>query len=181
MNFAVAMAVPQLSRRYGNARLLAVGLTCSVVGMAWLSRVSADASYVIGIALPMMLVGAGQGLALSPLTAFGVTGVAPRDAGAASGVVNVAHQMGNSLGLAVHVALAEIGTAGLGGRELLAHRVSISLTSGTIMLTLALLLVLALIVRPRKIVEAVLDAVEPAIAPVVAQDCRASDNMARMA
>lgn len=181
VNFAVAMAVPQLSRRYGNARLLAVGLTFSVVAMAWLSRVSADASYVIGIALPMMLVGAGQGLALSPLTAFGVAGVAPRDAGAASGVVNVAHQMGNSLGLAVLVALAEIGTAGLGGRDLLAHRVSISLTSGTIMLALALVLVLALIVRPRKIVEAVLDQVEPEIAPVVAQDCRASDKMARMA
>jgi EmrB/QacA subfamily drug resistance transporter len=181
VNFAVAMAVPQLSRRYGNARLLAVGLTFSVVAMAWLSRVSADASYVIGIALPMMLVGAGQGLALSPLTAFGVAGVAPRDAGAASGVVNVAHQMGNSLGLAVLVALAEIGIAGLGGRDLLAHRVSISLTSGTIMLALALVLVLALIVRPRKIVQAVLDAVEPEIAPVVAQDCRASDKMARMA
>lgn len=89
--------------------------------------------------------------------------------------------MGNSLGLAVLVALAEIGTAGLGGRDLLAHRVSISLTSGTIMLALALVLVLALIVRPRKIVEAVLDQVEPEIAPVVAQDCRASDKMARMA
>jgi EmrB/QacA subfamily drug resistance transporter len=181
VNFAVAMIVPQLSRRYGNARLLAVGLTCSAVGMAWLSRVSVDTSYVIGIALPMMLIGAGQGLALGPLTAFGVAHVAPRDAGAASGIVNVAHQMGNSLGLAVLIAVAEVGTAGLGGQELLVHRASISLTAGTVMLALALLLVLALIVRPWKIVEAVLDAAEPEIAPVVAQQCRAGDEMARTA
>ncbi|CAN7281565.1 MFS transporter [Phyllobacterium sp. LjRoot231] len=180
VNFAVAMAVPKLSRRYGNPRLLAVGLTCSVVGMAWLSRASIDTSYLISIALPMILVGAGQGLALSPLTAFGVSGVTPRDAGAASGVVNVAHQMGNSLGLAVLIAVAEIGSAGLGGRELLAHRVSISLTAGTAMLALALLLVLALIVRPRKIVE-VSDSTEAEVLPGVVQQCRVSGEVARTA
>jgi EmrB/QacA subfamily drug resistance transporter len=128
VNFAVAMTVPSLSRRHGNARVLAIGLAVCLAGMAWLSRLSLDSGYLLGVALPMVLIGAGQGMALSPLTAFGIAGVAPRDAGAASGVVNVAHQLGNSLGLAILVAVAAAGAGWL---------------------ALALLLVVTMIVRPR--------------------------------
>lgn len=149
VNFAVAMTVPSLSRRYGNARVLAVGLAVCMAGMAWLSRLSVDSGYLLGVALPMVLIGAGQGMALSPLTAFGIAGVAPQDAGAASGVVNVAHQLGNSLGLAVLVAVAAVGAGQLQGAALLAHRVTAALTTGAGWLALALLLVVALIVRPQ--------------------------------
>lgn len=98
------------------------------VGMFWLAQVSLGSSYWIGIGLPMVLIGLGQGFALSPMTASGIAGVAGEDAGAASGVVNVAHQIGNSLGLAVLVAIAVYGTAGLQGTDLLAHRVGTALT-----------------------------------------------------
>ncbi|UVK51491.1 MFS transporter [Mesorhizobium sp. AR02] len=155
VNFAVAMVVPQLTRRFGNGRLLAGGLTLCLLGMAWLSRASFDTAYLTGVALPMVLIGAGQGMALSPLTTSGIAGVAPGDAGAASGVVNVAHQLGNSLGLGVLVAVAAIGAGALDGRELLAYRVGTALTAGSAMLALALLFVCALIVRPRKAVQAV--------------------------
>ncbi|MFZ1925577.1 MAG: hypothetical protein WAU42_05475 [Solirubrobacteraceae bacterium] len=86
VNFAVAMSVPRLTARFGNATLLAVSLAVSVVGMAWLGRLSASTPYLTGIALPMMLIGAGQGGALAPLTSAGIVGVAPEDAGAAGGV-----------------------------------------------------------------------------------------------
>jgi EmrB/QacA subfamily drug resistance transporter len=148
-NFAAAMAVPRLARRFGNGRLLAGSLTLTLIGMAWLSRLTADATYLTSVALPMVLIGLGQGGALAPLTAAGVAGVAPEDAGAASGVVNVAHQLGGSLGLGVLVVVfAAAGSGVLDARELLAHRVAASLTAGTIMLAFALALVLALIVRP---------------------------------
>jgi sugar phosphate permease len=117
--------------------------------MAWLSRVTFGTSYLIGVALPMVLIGAGQGMTLSPLTAAGISGVESRDAGAASGIVNVAHQVGNSLGLAVLVAVSVIGAQGLSGTALLAHRVTLALTSSAGMLALALLLVYTVIVRPR--------------------------------
>jgi MFS family permease len=149
VNFAVAMAVPRLGRRYGGARVMAMGLAVGVAGMAWLSRVSVDGAYLTGVALPMVLIGAGQGMALSQLTASGISGVAPQDAGAASGVVNVAHQLGNSLGLAVLVAIAAVGAGRLQGAALLAHRVTAALTTATGLLALAFLLVWALIVRPR--------------------------------
>lgn len=134
VNFAVALQVPRLTRRVGNARLLALGLAVCLTGMAWLSRVSPAGGYWLAVALPMALIGAGQGMTLSPLTAAGIAGVPAQDAGAASGVVNVAHQLGNSLGLAVLVALA--------GAAPLAQRVTTALTASSVMLVLALALLL---------------------------------------
>jgi EmrB/QacA subfamily drug resistance transporter len=141
VNFIVALQVPRLTRRYGNPRLLVCGLLVCLAGMAWLSRVSADSSYLLAVALPMVLIGAGQGMTLSPLTAAGIAGVSPQDAGAASGVVNVAHQLGNSLGLAVLVALAATGARGVSGIGLLAHRVTTALTASSTFLVLAVLLI----------------------------------------
>ena len=143
VNFGVALCVPRLTRRFGNARLLAMGLGLTLLGMAWLSRVGADTAYWLGVALPMVLIGAGQGMALSPLTAAGVAGVPARDAGAASGIVNVAHQLGSSLGLATLVAISAVGAGRLAGVPLLAHRVNVALGSAAVMLALALLLVLS--------------------------------------
>ncbi|TIO72542.1 MAG: MFS transporter [Mesorhizobium sp.] len=155
MNFAVAMVVPQLTRRLGDGRVLAGGLALALFGMAWLSRASFGTDYWTGVALPMMLIGAGQGMTLSPLTTSGIAGVASEDAGAGSGVVNVAHQLGNSLGLAVLVAVAVIGAGPLGGRDLLAYRYGTALAAGSAMLALALLIVLVLIARPRGAAQAV--------------------------
>jgi predicted MFS family arabinose efflux permease len=153
-NFAVALAVPQLTRRFDNGRLLAAGVAVTLIGMAWLSRLDADSPYLTGVALPMVLIGIGQGGALGPLTAAGIAGVAPEDAGAASGLVNVAHQLGGSLGLGVLVTVfAAAGSAALDARDLLAYRVATALTAGTVMLVLALAVVVALIVRPRTAAE----------------------------
>jgi EmrB/QacA subfamily drug resistance transporter len=148
-NFIVAVRVPQLTRRFGsNGRLLAAGLAITLVGMAWLSRLSADTSYLTGIALPMVLIGIGQGGSLGPLTASGIVGVRAEDAGAASGLVNVAHQLGGSLGLGILVTVAAgAGSVGIGPADLLADRVSTALTGSAVMLALALGVVLLLVVR----------------------------------
>jgi predicted MFS family arabinose efflux permease len=149
VNFAVALAVPWLTSRLGNGRLLAGSLLLAVIGMAWLGRVSADSSYLTAVALPMLLIGAGQGGALAPLTSAGVAGVAAEDAGAAGGVVNVAHQLGGSLGLGLLVTVfAAAGSTGLDGLDLLAHQIGSALTAGAVLLGLAFVVVTALIVRP---------------------------------
>ena len=149
-NFAAAMTIPRLTQRYGNPTVLVGGLLISVVGMAWLSRLGPQTPYLAGIALPMVLIGVGQGGALGPLTAGGLSGVEPRDAGAAGGVTNVAHQIGGSLGLAVLVAVFAAANAGgtLHGGALLAHRIAASLTAGALVLALALVIPVA--VRPRR-------------------------------
>lgn len=150
INFPVALLSPRLQRRFGAGPVLAAGLACCAVGMAWLSRIGIDSDYFTAVALPMVLIGIGQGFALSPMTALGISGVAAADAGAASGVVNVAHQMGSSIGLAILISVAALHAGDLNGPALLAHRVTVALTTSAGMLSLALLLVLMVIVLPRR-------------------------------
>jgi hypothetical protein len=93
----------------------------------------------------------GQGATLGPLTAAGIAGVQPRDAGAASGLVNTAHQLGGSLGLGALVTVFAAATApALDAPHLFAHRVAVALTVGTGLLAAALVLILALVLLPAR-------------------------------
>ncbi len=151
VNFATALAVPRLTARFGNGRLLAAGMGMALVGMVLLSGAGATTHYVTGVMLPMMLIGVGQGGVLSPLTIAGIAGVAAEDAGAASGLVNVAHQLGGSMGLGVlAVVYASAAPVAQDARDALAHRIGAALTGGAVMLALAAALVVVLIVRPRR-------------------------------
>ncbi|MCU1533022.1 MAG: transporter [Arthrobacter sp.] len=139
VNFFVALAVPRLTHRFGNAALLAAGLALALAGMTWLSTITAATPYLTGVALPLVLIGIGQGIAFAPLTAAGIAGVGAKDAGAASGLVNTSHQLGSALGVGVLVALS----ANAGS---LAGSVAIAYTGGSVLLAAALLAVLVLIV-----------------------------------
>ena len=142
--FSMVFVVPRLSARFGSRRLLAGGVVTALVGMSWLSQLSAGTSYLTGVAIPMIILGVGAGAAFTPLTASGVAGVAPEDAGAASGLVNVAHQLGGSLGLGILVTVFASATPSAG----LAHAISTTLMAGTGMLVLTLAIVLFVIRRP---------------------------------
>jgi len=146
--FSMVFVVPRLVARLGSVRLLAGGVVVALVGMTWLSQISAHTPYLTGIALPMIVLGIGAGAAFTPLTAAGVAGVATEDAGAASGLVNVAHQLGGSLGLGVLVTVFASALPAHAHAVGLAHAVSTSLMVGAAMLALALAVVLGLIVRP---------------------------------
>ncbi|MFZ4288405.1 MFS transporter [Variovorax sp. HJSM1_2] len=148
-NFGVAMMVPLLTRKWGNTRLLAIGLGTAAVGMAWLAQVSAHSPYLSSVALPMVLIGVGQGAVLGPLTVAAVAGVHKEDTGAASGLVNVAHQLGGSLGLSVLVVVAAFTTTNTSNTsEHLAQRIANTFHASTVMLLLSLALVLLCIARP---------------------------------
>jgi len=136
VNFAVAMAVPRMTRRVGGAALLAAGALTTLAGTAWLSQADAADGYLAAVALPMLLIGAGQGLAFAPLTSFGIVGAPAADAGAASGLVNTFHQLGMALGLAVLVAVSTPAAGPTG-------RFSAALWGSTTLLGLSLVVVLA--------------------------------------
>ncbi|NWJ26093.1 MFS transporter [Rhizobium sp. RM] len=146
LHVPIAMIVPRLIRRFGRNAVLVAGMIVGIVAMAWLSRAGVGSSYWTAIAMPMLLIGISQGLTLSPLTSSGVARVDNADAGAASGAVNVAHQMGASVGLSVLIAIAAIGSAGLSGADLTAYRVSHAFDAGTVMLVLTLIIALLTIV-----------------------------------
>jgi EmrB/QacA subfamily drug resistance transporter len=146
VNFAVALAIPALVARIGARAPLFVGIALTAGGMLWLSGLGVDSSYLNGVAVPMLLIGAGQGLAFAPMTSFGIAGTAMEDAGAASGVVNTFHQVGMSLGLGVLVAVAAASDTGADVPAVaLAGEVSSALTGATVFLVVALVLGIALI------------------------------------
>jgi hypothetical protein len=97
----------QVSARYlvdrlGSHRLMIIGVAFSTLGMLWLTQLGEHSGYA-AVAGPLLVFGFGNGLAFVPLTTAALEGVDPRDAGAASGLVNVMQQVGGSLGLAVLV------------------------------------------------------------------------------
>lgn len=150
LHFPLGVAVPRLTRRFGANTLLMVGIPIGVVAMGWLSRATVESGYFVSVALPMVLIGISQGLTLSPLTSAGVAGVSHNHAGAASGAVNAAHQLGSSVGLSILVAASAIGAGHLSGRALTAHRIRTAFDAGTIMLALAFVVVLIAIVLPTR-------------------------------
>ena len=103
--FFGALQVSRLSEKIGNARLIVIAVLLVTIGVSMPIVLGLDKGYWIAIALPMVIFGIGQGLVLSPLTAEGVANTDPEIAGAASGVVNTVHQIGQSVGIASVVAL----------------------------------------------------------------------------
>lgn len=68
-------------------------------------------SYAAHLLPAMVLSGVGLGLAFAPATDFAIRGVAPADAGVASGLVNATSQVGGSLSLALLSTLAATATS----------------------------------------------------------------------
>ena len=108
----------------------------------------------------MALLGIGIGAALVPLTTAGIAGVDADDAGAASGLVNVAQQLGGSLGLGILVTVFAAASHGRTPRRPepvrparspsrdLAHAVATSLNGSAVFLALALVVVVAVMRAP---------------------------------
>lgn len=136
VNFIVAMNVSKLTLRFGNARLLAIGLLTTLVGLLCISFFSAYLGYWIGIAIPMILIGAGQGMTLSPLTVSGIAHTKAEEAGSASGVVNTVHQMGGAVGLSIIISITSLFTH---------HTYNIAMISASIFLFISLLFTIFLI------------------------------------
>jgi EmrB/QacA subfamily drug resistance transporter len=159
--FSMVRLVPRLSASWGDERLLVAGVSVALAGMTWLSRLDESTPFLPGIALPLVLLGVGMGGALAPLTAAGIAGVDRADAGAASGVMNAAQQLGVSLGISVLVTVvAAVGGAASGhlpavglaldgdARAELAHAVATALTGSAVLLALGLAVVLVAVRRP---------------------------------
>ncbi|MFJ5156800.1 MFS transporter [Streptomyces sp. NPDC088353] len=148
VSFVLALQVPRLLERAERPLVLLSGVVLTTVGMAWLSRLDLHTPYLTGLALPMVLIGAGQGLTLAPLTSSGVGGVAPEDAGAGSGLVNTVHQIGTALSLSILTAVAASVSTGHAAADI-AARSGTALTGSAVLLALAVVIVLTLIVPAR--------------------------------
>jgi EmrB/QacA subfamily drug resistance transporter len=101
-----AIAASRIVPRLGVRRQLIIGPVIAAIGLFWLSGTSADSGYAAHILGPIMLVGIGLGLSFVPMTIAATAGVAPQEAGLASGLINTARQIGGAVGLAAMATLA---------------------------------------------------------------------------
>jgi MFS family permease len=99
----------QLLPKWGPKPFMAVGAILAAVGLGWLTLTDVHSSYLGSILGPILVFGFGMGLQFVSLTLMAVSGVAPQEAGAASGILNATQQVGGSLGLSVLVTV--FGTA----------------------------------------------------------------------
>jgi len=145
--FAMVRVVPRIAPRVGEVRILAGGLLIALVGMLWLGQISPGSDYLTQMAAPLILLGIGMGSALTPLTTAGMAGVADADAGAASGLINVAHQLGGTLGVGALITVFAAASDGAGAHAL-AEGVPTVLLGSAILIALSLIAVLG-VMRPR--------------------------------
>jgi MFS family permease len=86
--------------RFGGVRTLAAGLTGIIAGLLLLAGQGVHASYFPGLFFAFLLLGLGAGSSFLPLLTMGMADAPARDAGLASGIVNVSVQLFGAIGLA---------------------------------------------------------------------------------
>ena len=107
--FAMTRVIPHLLPRFGPKPLAMTGSAVMIAGLVWLTRLDVHSGYFPAVFGPMVVLGLGGGLGFVPLNPVIMSTVAPKDAGAAGGVLQTMQQVGSSLGLAVLVTV--FGTA----------------------------------------------------------------------
>jgi MFS family permease len=96
----------RLVQRIGVKPLLVAGMASQTVGLILFAGVSVHGTYLGDVIAPSLLVAIGIGLSFVPATIAAVAGVAPAEAGLASGLVNTSRLVGGALGLAILAAIA---------------------------------------------------------------------------
>ncbi|HKV88902.1 MAG TPA: MFS transporter [Candidatus Dormibacteraeota bacterium] len=102
-----------LINRFGPHAMLVLGQAVIAVALVALGLGPTHPGYAVYFLAPFAMLGLGGGLSFPSLTILAMSGVAPRDAGLASGLLNTTGQVGGALGLAVMATLAGSHTASL--------------------------------------------------------------------
>ena len=124
--FCVAIT-PWLMTRFSPKALVVTGLAMITAGLLAFIPVPVHGQFSTNVLPTMILNGAGFGLMVTPTALIAMSEVAPSESGLASGLVNVAVQVGAAIGIAI---LATVSTTRT--RQLLSDHVAVpvALTDG---------------------------------------------------
>jgi EmrB/QacA subfamily drug resistance transporter len=103
---AGAQISSRLVLKVGPRPLLVVGGLLAAVGLFLFGGLGVNTDYWSGFLVPSVLMTLGLGLSFTPLAYAATAGVAPNQAGLASGLVNTSRQIGGAMGLAVLATVA---------------------------------------------------------------------------
>lgn len=138
----------RLGYRFPARLLLVAGGLLTAAGLAWFGRISPDGSFAADVLGPSLVAGTGFGLCLGPVVSTATAGVAPHEAGTASGLLNSSRQVGGSLGLAALGTAAAHRTGSSPTASAANAGYALGLTLGAALLLAAL--VVAVTVLPRR-------------------------------
>jgi EmrB/QacA subfamily drug resistance transporter len=105
-SLTASLVAGKLVGRIGPRVLLTIGPVIGAGGLYWLSRLAPGDGYAAHVLVPAVLVGFGLASCFVPMTMAATTGVAMRDAGLASGLINTSRQIGAAVGLAALATVA---------------------------------------------------------------------------
>jgi EmrB/QacA subfamily drug resistance transporter len=97
----VAGVSQALTTRFGPRPVMAIGLALITAGMVWYSQIPVHGSFASDLLPGYLMVGVGMAFAFIPMSIAALAGVAPHEAGLASGLINTSQQVGGAVGVAV--------------------------------------------------------------------------------
>jgi EmrB/QacA subfamily drug resistance transporter len=98
---ALAGLSQKLVTRISAGPVMALGMALIGGGIVWATQVPVHGQYWSVLAGPFFVVGAGTAFAFIPVSIAGLAGVAEREAGLASGLLNTSQQLGGAIGVAI--------------------------------------------------------------------------------
>ncbi|MCX4745916.1 MFS transporter [Kitasatospora sp. NBC_01287] len=103
---AGAAVATRITTSRGPRASLVPGALLATAGLLWFAFISPDGGFLTDVLGPSAVTSVGLGLLLAPVTAAATTGVAPGEAGMASGLLNSSRQLGGCVGLATLATIA---------------------------------------------------------------------------
>ncbi len=102
--FLIAPRAGKLADRIGERPLILSGLVLLTAALAWIALVAAPGMSYAALLAPMIISGAGLGMALPAVTKVVIGSVPPADIGKASGIFSTMRQLGGAFGVAIGAA-----------------------------------------------------------------------------
>ncbi|HUR07444.1 MAG TPA: MFS transporter [Nonomuraea sp.] len=137
----------KLGYRFAPRTLLILGGTLTAAGFAWFGLITPDGTFATHVLGPSIVAAVGFGICLGPVVSIATAGVAPHEAGTASGLLNSSRQIGASLGLAALGTAAQQRTGPVATAQALNDGYALGLTLAAVLLLAAALIALAVLPR----------------------------------
>jgi EmrB/QacA subfamily drug resistance transporter len=169
----------------GPRALIASGMLLGVIGMIYLTRLTATSSYLSGILPALLVMGLGFGLIFAPAINTATAGVGREDSGVASALVNTMQQVGGSIGTSALSTIALTATTSylvahhtgpLAQATAAVHGYTLAFTVSAGLFVLGVILAIALLPSRRRLEELRNEVAPPAPAPAAPEPAPAPES-----
>jgi EmrB/QacA subfamily drug resistance transporter len=147
-----ATVASSLMNRFAPRWLMTTGLVMAALGMLWFTQLGAHSGFWAHVFPAEVVMSLGMGLVFVPISSTALVGVAGRDSGVASAMINTTQQVGGSIGVALlNTVAASVTTSYIAAHGAasavkgLVHGFAIAYLAGAGFMVLAIVLTLVLI------------------------------------